>query len=178
MIAQHSKVAVEWGTPHAIVELAREVMGGIDADPCSSKYWNEHVVKAKDFYTEANQLLVPGAFDFSVHGPRSWLVNPPGGLVKEFWRFALDRWKEGSAVFWVGFSLNQMTYLGKVGLFAPQFVRAVPFQRTRYLSKVEGGPPVPGDAPPHGSYLCLMPSAPEQVERFRELAAKLPAAVF
>ena len=75
-----------------------------------------------------------------------------------------------------------MTYLGKRGLFAPELVRAVPFRRLRYLqrSTEDWKVPVPGDAPPHGSYLALMPSSHDQVERFRELAPKLPggAAVF
>lgn len=40
---------VEFGTPNHIVEMAREVMGGIDLDPCSSSHWNE-MVKATHYY--------------------------------------------------------------------------------------------------------------------------------
>lgn len=166
--AQHSKATVEWGTPAHIVELARDVMGGIDCDPCSSFYWNA-VVRATAFWNEEGRQGVASVDE------KRWLINPPGGLVKEFWQSAINRWNEGSAVFWIGFSLNQMTYLGKRGLFAPQFIRCVPSQRLRYLTKVEGGPPVPGDAPPHGSYLALMPNSAEQAERFRVLAGAIGA---
>lgn len=170
--AQHSKVSVEWGTPHAIVELAREVMGGIDCDPCSSAYWNEHVVKADTFFGLGHP---PGLDVLQIQGfshSKRWLINPPGGMVKEFWRFALDRWQAGSAVLWVGFNLNQMTYLARRGLFSPAMRRLMFDKRIRYLRRPTrgNGPPTPGDAPPHGSYLVFMPGNSGQCDRFEALA--------
>lgn len=203
----HSAKTNDWGTPRDIVELARTTMGHIGQDPCSSEYWNTHVVEADVFFDDEDDALnVPA----DAWGVDTYIVNPPSGLVKEFWDFAVARWQEGSAVFFVGFSLNQMTYLGKVGLFAPQFVRCVPFQRTRYLESPLGAsarlrekaekskdpdeysrliaessdwlcraaanePPHSGDAPPHGSYLALLPNTRAQIERFRALASAIGA---
>lgn len=174
--ALRSSATNDWGTPIAIVEMARAVMGGIDCDPCSSAYWNEYVVKAGLFYDEGSD-----PHPFKIEGwshSKRWFINPPGGLVKEFWRFATERYREGSAVFWVGFNIGQLQTLQDHGLFFDGFVRCIPRRRLAYLKRVEGGPPVPGTQPPHASYLALLPSAVEQVERFRELARALPAEVF
>lgn len=46
----------EWYTPSEIVELAREVMGGIDLDPFSSSKANE-TVKAYQFFTEEDNAF-------------------------------------------------------------------------------------------------------------------------
>lgn len=171
--ALHSKASPDWGTPSAIVEMARTVMGGIDCDPCSNAYWNEHVVRAPWFWDEQNPWK-----DGDPSADLKWLINAPGGLVKQFWKFATERYKEGSAVFWVGFNIGQLQTLQDHGLFFDGFVRCIPRRRLAYLKRVEGGPPVPGTQPPHASYLALLPSAHEQVERFRELAKNLPAEVF
>lgn len=135
--AQHLAATPDWGSPPEIVELARTVMGGIDCDPCSSAYWNEHVIRASSFVDEHGHVSVvdPSA---ELVAPLTRFVNPPGGMVKEFWLSEVDHWQAGADVFWVGFSLNQMTYLGGMGLFAPQLVRCAPFRRLRYLESPLG----------------------------------------
>ncbi len=59
----------EWYTPGRIIELARDVMGGIDIDPASSDIANA-TVKADAYFTAAQDGLVQ-----DWHG-RVWL-NPP-----------------------------------------------------------------------------------------------------
>lgn len=174
--AQHSAATVEHGTPVEIVEMARRVLGNIHGDPFSSAYWNEHVVKAANFWDERHSLLSYKSVRFGAG--LTWLVNPPGGLVKDAWQFAVERYGEGSAVFWVGFSLEQLVYLGRKGVMFKGFRRCVPPRRLAFLRMVEGGPPVPGTSPTHGNYLLLMPSGPEQVERFDAEARELGVEAF
>ena len=62
----------EWFTPPQYVDMARELLGGIDVDPASNAYANEKVVQATTFYDiQTNGLNKdwPG---------RCWL-NPPYG---------------------------------------------------------------------------------------------------
>lgn len=136
-----SAATVEHGTPEHIVELGREVLGGaIECDAASSAYWNRWVVKARAYFDEERSALSP---EFErlwtmVNGAplySTFSINPPGGLVKEFWRFGTHRWLEGSAVFWVGFSLEQMGYLSRAGLMWPGFRRAVLPKRLAFLQR-------------------------------------------
>lgn len=80
-------------------------MGSIDLDPCSSAYFNE-TVKATQYYSLDDRgedgLQLPW------HG--KVFVNPPGGLVKEFWKKAINE-RPSPEIFWVGFSLEQLSYL-------------------------------------------------------------------
>lgn len=62
----------EWGTPGYIVDMARQVLGGIDLDPASSALWNMATVRATTFW---------GLFDWALR--REWFgrvfMNPPFG---------------------------------------------------------------------------------------------------
>lgn len=68
----HSKESVEWYSPSGPVDLARQLMGGIDLDPASSPEANDVVRAERIFTAEDNGLAQewPG---------RVWL-NWPGGL--------------------------------------------------------------------------------------------------
>jgi hypothetical protein len=136
-LAQHSAATVEHGSPHEIVALARHVFGGvIDCDPCTSHYWNRHVVKAGFVLTEGdNALELEDSYFTCADGPvfETYFINPPGGLILEFWQFACKRWLEGAAVFWLGFNLDQMSYLQRHGAMFNGFQRVILPYRLAFL---------------------------------------------
>ena len=65
----HNSGENEWYTPPRFIEAAREVMGGIDTDPASSKIANE-TVRADTFYAEKDDGLE------QEWGKKVW-INPP-----------------------------------------------------------------------------------------------------
>lgn len=70
--AQHQNLNSNHISPPEYVDAAREVMGSIDCDPCSSYAANKHIVKARVFYTPSvNGYKQPWAGNM-------W-ENPPGG---------------------------------------------------------------------------------------------------
>lgn len=107
--ARHSMDSPEWYTPSAFVEAAREVMGGIDLDPASHEEANR-TVKAAEFFTEIDNGLRLGW-----HG--RIFLNPPGGLVREFWQALVLPPNSGTIeqVIWIGYSLEQLQTLQTQG---------------------------------------------------------------
>lgn len=98
-------ISDNWGTPAWLADIAHEVMGDIDLDPCSTEADNE-IVDAQMFYTEEMNGLTTD------WGPTTRVFcNPPGGksqLVKAFWAKCVAH---PGPVFWVGFNLGQLRYL-------------------------------------------------------------------
>lgn len=148
VLAQHSAATVEHGTPHEVAALARHVFGplGIECDPFTSGYWNRHVIKALFYVDEqANALsprwtwtrLVLGGTTDEMALPKhsTYFINCPGGLVREAWAFARARWLEGAAVFWVGFNIEQLSYLQSVGAMFRGFQRVIPPRRLAFLRR-------------------------------------------
>lgn len=77
-----SHETAEWYTPAAYVDLARQVLGGIDLDPASNAVAQQWV-KAEAYYTEAqNGLVQPWR-------GRVWL-NPPYGKLHN--KSLMDVW--------------------------------------------------------------------------------------
>lgn len=85
----HNSGNNEWYTPAAIINVARQVMGGIDLDPASCIEANA-VVKAKRFYSVEDNGLAQ-----EWHG-RVWL-NPPYGrkLITPFITKLVAEWEAG-----------------------------------------------------------------------------------
>ena len=187
--ALHSAKTCEHGSPAAAVELARYALGGIDLDPASNAYWNEHLVKATRFYDRAaNGLRQPWS-------GRVW-CNPPGAdeaagtdnLVRPFWERLVAHWREGliDGAVWMGYSLEQLATLQGSPAHPLMFVTLVPCERFRFLEMRRGAAPVERlgpdgkpSGPTHGNFVTLLPSrrsdssARTQVARFRERAAAL-----
>jgi hypothetical protein len=107
--ARHSMDSPEWYTPSPFVEAARDVMGGIDLDPASHKEANGRI-KATQFFTADDDGL-----------KQFWrgrvFLNPPGGLVGDFWRKLEAEWREQRTqqAVWIGYSLEQLQTLQCVG---------------------------------------------------------------
>lgn len=84
----------EWYTPPQYVNMARELMGGIDLDPASNAYANEKVVHATEYYD-----INKNGLDKEWQG-RVWL-NPPygrdeGGSNQETWsRRLIEQYEAG-----------------------------------------------------------------------------------
>jgi hypothetical protein len=103
---RHSMDSPEWYTPAPIVEAARRVLGVIDLDPASHEEANR-TIQATTFYTEQDNGLA-----------QEWegrvFLNPPGGLVGEFWKKLITSKGVPEAI-WIGYSLEQLQTLQCVG---------------------------------------------------------------
>jgi hypothetical protein len=189
-LAQHSDESYEWATSLFIANLGRSVLGGgYDFDPCTSDYWQRHgVVRAREYFTAADNAPM-----------RPWpvgrtLCNPPGGLVREFFRACVTAWEAGSSVFWVGFALEQLRLIQRDGALSPAFRRCIWPTRIPFLRGYPGEPeiqptlfapaeradraPELGEAPAHANYLLLMPRTLEHVRRFDVAVAEQGAVPF
>jgi phage N-6-adenine-methyltransferase len=80
----------EYYTPSEYIEVAREVMGGIDCDPATCAYAQEYI-QAKEFYTKSeNGLAHPW-------NGKVWL-NPPYSRVREFITKLLNETASGRVI--------------------------------------------------------------------------------
>jgi hypothetical protein len=161
--ARHSMDSPEWYTPSPFVEAAREVMGEIELDPASHEQANA-TVKAETFYTaESNGLVQP------------WygrvFVNPPGGLVLQFWnRLILHYAHEGSVTeaVWIGYSLEQLQTLQASQVTPLDFTICVPNRRIAFVENgakqaerfakltAAGKKPNPKSSPSHANYITYI----------------------
>lgn len=110
---RHSMDSPEWYTPAPFVEAARLVMGGIDLDPASHEEANQTVQAAKYFTEEDNGLAMAWA------GYDRVFLNPPGGLVGDFWKKLLSEYTFGyvNQAVWIGYSLEQLQTLQCIDAF-------------------------------------------------------------
>lgn len=130
--ARHSKETPEWYTPGDYVRAARQCMGGIDLDPASCPEANK-VVQARHIYTARNSGLL-----------NPWngrvFINPPGGLVKEFWRKLINEYATDDVTefVWIGYSIEQLQTLqclddGTVSPLDPAFALCIPRRRIAFV---------------------------------------------
>lgn len=131
------------------------------------------------------------------------MVNPPGSedgeSVKKAWRILELMWRLGwlpGGAMWIGFTLNQMQTLQRVGgeddgsflsPLAQRFVRCIPARRMPYTAHSSrpatrtdkrGNVVENDDAPSHPSFLVLMPAyddiiAAEQMRLFDSMGSQL-----
>ena len=180
MIVQHSDKSDQWGTPQDVIEAAREVMGSINFDPCSSAEANERV-RAEAYSTDGlNTKQV-------WHG--SVLMNPPGGRTKNptenvffssavslpelFWRRlmieanymkspSLGRGGEVGQAVVVGFTLEQLRMTQRAELSMLDFPFCVPAKRLKFF-------PLRGQkatSPAHSNVLVYVPGSENRTETF------------
>jgi phage N-6-adenine-methyltransferase len=134
-----SSASDEWYTPLAYIELAREVMGGIDLDPASNEMaqvW----IKATAYYTQRdNGLAQPWA-------GRVWL-NPPYGTQ-------MNQWIEKAISEYNGNRVEQMVLLVRPApgsawyqILSAQFPSCITNRRIRFINSAgkEQASPVHGN---------------------------------
>ncbi len=143
---QHSSKSNEHYTPTAIVEAARDVLGGIDLDPASCALGNE-VVKAAAWYGP-DGLGPDGLVE-------PWcgrvFLNPPGGRVPDaykgcgttsnaalWWATLAEAWRTGEveAAIFVGFTLEILRSAQVLDVPQPiDFPLCVPSSRIAFDTK-------------------------------------------
>ena len=161
--ARHSCDSPDWYTPAPFVDASRVVMGGIDLDPASDEE-AQRTVQATRFYTVEDDGLV-----------QPWcghiFVNPPGGLVREFW------WKlmqsrdtpQFDQAIWIGYSLEQLQTLQGKGVDDPLgFPMCVPKRRIPFVEneakraarieklRAQGKSPNLKSQPSHANYITYI----------------------
>jgi len=163
-IPQHSGDSPEWYTPGDYVEAARvALLGQIDCDPASCERANE-AVRAKVFFTEHdNGLGHPWSGNL--------FLNPPGGLVYEFWERMVALWREGRVerAIWIGYSLEQLQTLQRFEITPLDFCLCFPRRRIPFDSPGGGK-----KSPTHANYIAFLPSlrgGMGEVKRFSEAFA-------
>lgn len=171
--ARHSMDSPEWYTPSPFVEAAREVMGGIDLDPASREEANR-IVKANAFLTAEEDGLKHDWFG-------RIFLNPPGGLVGDFWLHLLRQSTLGNTkqAIWIGYSLEQLQTLQCVGApWTPlSFPMCVPNRRIAFIENEAkkaariakllalGKTPNEKSSPSHANYITYLG---DRKERFRD----------
>lgn len=130
--ALHSKNTPRWGTPQWIIELARELMGGIHLDPASSEEFNFYV-KALMIYRQQDNGLSPECV-----WAGNVFLNPPGGLVNEFWNKLCTSYlsKDVEKAFWVGFSVEQLCTLASESLHPMDFSTCILRKRLSFNQQI------------------------------------------
>ena len=188
MRAQHSHDTDQHGTPPEFVEIARHALGSFDLDPTSSHVFNRWI-DASRYLTEQDDatktpwfaggphpLRVMGRAP-DTHRPETVFCNPPGSddgcLVKALWYSLCSYWFTGwiSSAVWVGFSVEQKTYLQRTRApFHPLQLMTLDPSR-RYPYRTPAGTLAP--SPPHASYLTLLSMNAAVRRRFIEAASPL-----
>lgn len=190
--AQHSSASHRHGTPRAVVDVARAVLGRIDLDPFSDPEWNvvvgaDRILTAKDDAYRcrwfdgaamASQIILDANRCGSLAAkPHTSIVNPPGSKdgksVQRAW--VLTEWHHrtgwlGGGALWVAFSLNHLQTTQRSGAqrSLAQFPICIPDRRLSYLR----APGVVGKQPPHPSAIVLLPSLdPAEADRQRQIFA-------
>lgn len=179
--AQHSAKTDRHGTPPVFVEIARASLGAIELDPTSDHVLNEWVGAQRYITAEQDATSTPwfaagpSPLDVSQHAPIEHsavtaLCNPPGGKIKELWYSLCSYWAMGwiSSAVWVGFSVEQLTYLQRTR--APYHPLTLPtlFPARRVAYRTPAG--AIAASPPHASYLTLLTRDPLAHRRFTEAA--------
>lgn len=199
----HSKASVRWGTPAEWIEREREVFDGpIHFDPCSEAEFNAIVGAQRYLSLEERgedglalpwlpSPVVRGWFDEHCTSSLDVHINPPGGLIREFWRKTLTEPSVKQCI-WTGFSMNQLNLLADEVAhptdFSIVFLRSrIPFvphstatckackgtgwkfwtgpQNNEACKSCRGIGKVLGDRPSQNNYICGMGVDPSRFER-------------
>lgn len=114
MNPQHQSLSDQHFTPPYIVEYAREIMGGIDLDPCSSDAVNEWSVQASVAFKQDGLNLLA---NFRPTKPLKVWCNPPGGKTSnqsnmKIWLEAIAQHHQSGKIEQCFFLLFNREFLG------------------------------------------------------------------
>lgn len=137
--AFHSSESSEWYTPPIVVEPAREVLGGIDLDPCGCRATHDALVKPS-----VTLRLPQDGLGFRWTG--SVFVNPPSP-PREWWTKLTRHYASGDVpmAIYVAYSVEQLQQsqvwaesTGLLAMTSPQLagLRCIPKRRVPYLQTV------------------------------------------
>ncbi|MEH1775084.1 DNA N-6-adenine-methyltransferase [Nostoc sp.] len=174
--AQHTMNSHEHYTPTSIIEMAREVLGDIDLDPCSSETANK-IVQAKKYFTkECNGLRLGWCSED--REPLSVWCNPPGSqyikpsLPMLFWQKLLreiNRCNVTHAIF-LAYSPDMVRQSRKTtGTSMLAFPVCQPDDRIVFLD----GDLRPKTSPPHGNLVVYIPGVIDNTEGFKRVFSQL-----
>jgi hypothetical protein len=149
----------DWGTPKPFVELARYTLDGIDLDPATSSYWNEHLVKARHFFDERINGLKQAWFG-------RVFLNAPSNRemkisVRPFWDRLIEYYAHGEvdSAIWIGFQLGQLQTLQSSAAHPLQFAVVFPKDRIDFMRRMpSGAAPQPAGSPTHANYIACLPT--------------------
>jgi hypothetical protein len=150
--ARHLHGSPDHGTPIAIVEAARRVLGTIDLDPMTSEAAQARIRAARYFTIDDD--------GFSHPWTGRVVLNPAGGTVKRAWHKLMAHYEAGDvpAFVWVGYSLEQLQTLQRdlnprerfMGRTPLDFSLCIPHVRLAF----EDAAGVPQRQPTHANYIA------------------------
>jgi hypothetical protein len=155
-VVQWSGATDQWGTPQDVIDAARETMGSITFDPCSSAEANLRV--------RADRWSDNGLAD-SWEGERV-LLNPPGGRVRlgerpyglPFLFWTKLRGSQVRACVYIGFTLEHLrTNPGMI-----TFPICIPHKRLRFAPLAGQSASSPG----HGNAIVYIPGSEDRTSEF------------
>lgn len=151
--ALHSSKTPKWGTPSDIIEISRQLLGYIHLDPASSEEFN-FLVKALMIYTARENGLAP---EYVWSG--NVFLNPPGGLVKEFWRKLVSSVNSGEVqkAIWIGFSIEQLAIMADEEYHPLDYSTCILRHRLAFNREDL----TPGKGPSHANYITGINTDPE-----------------
>ena len=153
-----SSASDEWYTPPEYIELARQVMGGIDCDPASNATAQQWIGAATWYGAKENGLKQPW------HG-RVWLNPPYGNGIQQWTGKAIECYESGAigqAILLVRPAPGSKWYQE----LAKRFASCVTDKRIRFID-AQGQQQA---SPVHGNVFFYLG---KEVERFREVFSEI-----
>lgn len=155
----------DWRTPLDIVQRAKNVMGGIDFDPCASPHRKDWFAEKNWFEKGEDANLWPTIC--------SVFLNPPGGKINRmgsqawFWRELMryrDMGRLEEAIF-LGFNIEILQTAQSMGCDQPlDFRVCIPKKRIRFLH-ADGENKI---SPRHGNIIVYVPGDKDHSQEFMD----------
>ncbi len=157
-LAQHSSLSNEHYTPGPIIEMAREVMGGINVDPASTQRINDSTVRAGQFFDTDSDGLTR-------EWPGNVWLNPPGGRVGRassasvWWSELCEQYMAGTVTqaLFMGFSVELLATTQEALIWPGNVPFCIPRKRIQFLREERPGVFMPGTKPTHANIILFLP---------------------